>query len=158
MQKGLIRKGLVYCVIVLFISVGVQPVFAEESITSTLDKDEDCIECGVSDGFSLLRAKILLFRVKIVTNVILSSKLGEIPEIKEDCQNILDILNVPIPGISRLSTYFKNHGKIAKSINSSDVTSRFKSQRLNNLMHNIKRKTPDRRIFIIVLNLFFIAS
>jgi hypothetical protein len=33
-----------------------------------------------------------LFRVKVVTNVILSSKLGEIPEIKEDCQEILDAI------------------------------------------------------------------
>ena len=63
MKKGLIRKGLVLSVIALFISVGVQPVFAGESITSTLDKEEDCIECEVSDGISLLRAKILLYKV-----------------------------------------------------------------------------------------------
>ena len=97
MEKGLIRKGLVLSVIVLFISVGVQPVFAGESITSTLDKEEDCIECQVSDGFSLLRAKILLFKVKVVTNFILSSRLGKIPEIKEDCQEILDVINSDKP-------------------------------------------------------------
>jgi hypothetical protein len=97
MQKGLIRKGLVFSIIVLFIGVGIQPVFANDvSITSTLDNEEDCIECQKSDGISLLRAKILLFKVKVVANVILSSKLGEIPEVKKDCQEILDIIDSSI--------------------------------------------------------------
>ena len=98
MQKGLIKKGLVFSVIVLFISVGVKPVFANEvSISTTSDSDENCIECQESDGISLLKAKILLFRAKVVTNVILSSKLGEIPEIKEDCQEISDVINSDKP-------------------------------------------------------------
>jgi hypothetical protein len=92
-KKGLIRKGLVLSVIVLFISVGVQPVFAGESITSTLDKDEDCIECQVTDGYSLLKDRLLLYKVKVVTNIISSSSLGDIPEVKKDCQEILDIIN-----------------------------------------------------------------
>jgi hypothetical protein len=41
MQKGLIRKGLVFSIIVLFISVGVQPIFADESITTTQDIEEN---------------------------------------------------------------------------------------------------------------------
>jgi hypothetical protein len=77
----------------------------DEAITSSLSESEDCIECQVSDGISLLRAKILLFRVKVVTNVILSSKLGEIPEIKEDCQKILDVINSDEPLYDRPICY-----------------------------------------------------
>ena len=97
MQKGLIRKGLVLSVIILFIGVGIQPALADTPIITLKDIDEDCIECQASNGISLLRAKILLFRVKVVTNVILSSKFGEIPEIKENCQEILDVINSDKP-------------------------------------------------------------
>ena len=95
MQKRLIRKGLVFSIIVLFITIGTQPIFARESITLTLD-EEDCIECQVSDEYSLLRTKLLLFKIKVVTNIISSSRLGEIPEIKENCQDILDIIDSSI--------------------------------------------------------------
>ena len=95
MKKGFIRKGLVFSIIVLFITVGTQPIFARESITLTLD-EEDCIECQVSDEYSLLRTKLLLFKIKVVTNIISSSRLGEIPEIKENCQDILDIIDSSI--------------------------------------------------------------
>ena len=40
MKKGLIRKGLVFSIIVLFISVGMQPALAGESITTTPDIKE----------------------------------------------------------------------------------------------------------------------
>jgi hypothetical protein len=41
-MKGLIRKGLVFSIIVLFVTVCIQPVFAESSITITVDSEEDC--------------------------------------------------------------------------------------------------------------------
>ena len=92
------KKLLIIGIIALFISIGFQPVFANElPISTTSDSEEDCIECQASDGISLLRAKILLFRVRVVTNVILSSRFGEIPEIKEDCQEILDVINSDKP-------------------------------------------------------------
>jgi hypothetical protein len=88
-------KGLSIGFIVLFIGIGIQPVFAEESITSTLD-NEDCIECQVSDGYILLKVRLLLFKVKHVTNIISSSSLRDTPEVKKDCQEILDIIDSSI--------------------------------------------------------------
>ena len=96
MQKGLIRKGLVFSVIVLFIGVGVNPAFAEESITTTLDSEKDCIECQVSEGYNPLRMNLLSIKTKVIANLILL-KFGDIPEIKEKCQEILDEINIYYP-------------------------------------------------------------
>ena len=86
------KKGLVVGVIVLFLGVGIQPAFASETNT-TIVESEDCIECQVSDGYSLLKARLLLFRLKVVTNIISSSSLRDLSEVKKDCEEILDIID-----------------------------------------------------------------
>ena len=42
MQNRLFRKSLVIGVIILFVGVGFQPVFARETIIKTADSEEDC--------------------------------------------------------------------------------------------------------------------
>ena len=54
--------------------------------------DEDCLECQPVNRVDLLRVKLLLTRLEVFTNVILS-KLGHIPEIEEKCEEILDIIH-----------------------------------------------------------------
>ena len=107
MQKGLIRKGLVCSVIILFITVGVQPVFAGVSITTTLDKDEDCIECQVSDGYSLLRVKLLLVRLKIIINII-SLVIDE-----DEVLSLLESIHITKPELlDSLENIIENDGKL----------------------------------------------
>ena len=46
MKKGLFKKGIVIGIIILFLGVGVQPVFANDvSISKTSDKKEECNLC-----------------------------------------------------------------------------------------------------------------
>jgi hypothetical protein len=92
MQKGLISKGLVFSVIVLFISVSIQPVLADTPIITSKDVDGDCIECQVSDGYNHLRINLLLTRLKTIVNFI-SFKDEDIPEVKDISQDIIDIVN-----------------------------------------------------------------
>ena len=53
---------------------------------------EDCIECQVSDGYNLLRAKLLLARLRVIVNFI-SLISRDIPEVEEKYEEILDIIN-----------------------------------------------------------------
>lgn len=88
MRTNWYKKGWVVGIIILFIGAGIQPAFAEESIITTLDNEEDCNDCQVVDSYSSLRVKLLLFKATVVTNIISSSRLGDIPEIKEECQEL----------------------------------------------------------------------
>ncbi len=87
------KKCIVIGIILLFIGVGFQPVFAEESLPITLKREEDCFKCQVSDEYNLLKVKLLMYKVRVIVNIVLLSKLGKIPEIKENCQEILDVIN-----------------------------------------------------------------
>ena len=87
------KKVLILGIIVLFVSVGFQPVLANEvSITKTSDIVEDC-GCQENNRVNLLRFKLFLIRLEAFTNIILLSKLGYIPEVAEKCEEILDIIN-----------------------------------------------------------------
>ena len=80
------KKALVCGVILLFLGVGFQPALANKvSISSVSDVEEDCLECQPVNRVELLRVKLLLIRLEVFTNVILS-KFGHIPEIREKCE------------------------------------------------------------------------
>ena len=53
MQKGLIRKALVLSVIVLFIGVGIQPVFANEVSIISISEIKDSSEYPYIEFFSI---------------------------------------------------------------------------------------------------------
>ena len=46
---------------------------------------EDCIECQPVNRVDLLKVRLLLIRLEVFTNIILS-RLGHIPEVEEKCQ------------------------------------------------------------------------
>ena len=87
MRNVCFKKGLVVGVLILFLSVGLQPALANEvSITKTSESKGDC-GCQPVNRAELLRVKLLLIRIEAITNVILS-KFGHIPEVAEKCQEI----------------------------------------------------------------------
>ena len=61
------------------------------SVVGVSDVEEDC-GCQVVNRYDLFRVKLLLVRIKVITNFILL-KFGYIPEIKEKCEGILDVIN-----------------------------------------------------------------
>ena len=53
--------------------------------------NNDC-GCNVVNSYDLSRFKLLMFRLKVVTNILLL-RFGDIPEVKEQCHEILDVIN-----------------------------------------------------------------
>ena len=93
MKQRIISKGLAVAVIILFLGVGIQPALADEISTNIVsDVDEDCLDCQPVNRVELLKVKLLLIRIEAFTNIILS-RFGHIPEVKEKCEEILDIIN-----------------------------------------------------------------
>jgi hypothetical protein len=93
----------------LFITVGTQPIFAKDTITSIIsESEEDCIECLGTDRYNNLRVKSLLTRFKTIINLIslklddniqdkeLSSKFNEIIEISEQLKILVSSLVMPL--------------------------------------------------------------
>ena len=87
------KKIIIIGVIALFICVGFQSAFAIEPKVSEniVEKEEDC-ECQEIDKINPVRVKLLFTQLKVVTNI-LSKKFGYIPEVKEECQEILNDFN-----------------------------------------------------------------
>ena len=84
------RKLLVFGIILLFLGVGFQPALANEISTNTVsDVDEDCIECQPVSRVDLLKVRLLLIRLEVFTNVILS-RFGNIPRVSEKNEEIYD--------------------------------------------------------------------
>ena len=82
------KKALVIGVILLFLGVGFQPALANEISTNIVsDIEEDCLDCQPINRVELLRIKLLLIRLEVFTNIVLS-RFGHIPEIEESCQKI----------------------------------------------------------------------
>ena len=93
MRNVCLRKVLVVGIIVLFLGVGFQPAFANEINTTIVsDVDEDCLECQPVNNVDILRVRLLVIRIKAITNVILS-RFGYIPEVKEKCEEVLELIN-----------------------------------------------------------------
>ena len=89
------HKNILICVgiTILFLGVGFQPALANEISTNIVsDVDEDCLDCQPVNRVELLKVKLLLIRIEAFTNIILS-RFGHIPEVKEKCEEILDIIN-----------------------------------------------------------------
>lgn len=88
------NKLWVIGIICLFIGVGVYPAIAVESKSSAdnTQKEEDC-DCQEVDRLNLARVKFLLTRSEVITNILLS-KFGHIPEVKEKCLELLDIIDL----------------------------------------------------------------
>ena len=61
------------------------------SVVGVSDVNEDC-GCEVVNRYDLFRVKLLLVRLKVVTNILLL-RFGNIPEVAEKCEEILDIIN-----------------------------------------------------------------
>ena len=107
-KNELIKKVLVFSVIILFITVGTQPIFAKDTITSIIsENEEDCIECLGTDRYNNLRVKLLLTRFKTIINLIslkfnnnqdkeLSSKYNEIIEISEQLKTLVSPQAMPL--------------------------------------------------------------
>ena len=68
----------------------IEKIEDNNSITETYD-NEDC-ECEVVNRYDLLRVKLLMVRLKVVTNILLL-RFGYIPEVAEKCYEILDVIN-----------------------------------------------------------------
>ena len=87
------KKGLVVAITILFIGVGIQPVFASNvSINESSNIEKNCLECKPVNRLDLLTVKLLLIRVEAITNIILS-KYRHIPEITEKYEEVLDIID-----------------------------------------------------------------
>ena len=109
------KKAIVIGVILLFLGVGFQPALANEISTTTVsDVDEDCFDCQPVNRVDTVRVKLLLTRLDVFINIILS-KFGHIPEIVTICKEILDILkngindilcDILLPPLYKLGDYF----------------------------------------------------
>jgi hypothetical protein len=91
MRKELVGKILVLGIICLFIGVGVQPALAIEPKLSADNKTEsveDC-DCKEEDRPNLFLVKLWLNKVEVLTNILLL-RFGYIPEVKENCELVLE--------------------------------------------------------------------
>jgi hypothetical protein len=61
------------------------------SVVGASDVEDDC-GCQVVSSSNLVRVKLLMFRLKVVTNILLL-RFGYIPEVAEKCEEILDVIN-----------------------------------------------------------------
>ena len=92
-RKERMKKVLVIGVILLFLGVGFQPVFANEvSIAKKSDVEEDCLECQPVYRVDLLKVNLLMNRLKVFTNIIMH-RFDHFPEIQEKRDNILKFIN-----------------------------------------------------------------
>jgi len=62
------------------------------SVVGVSDVDEDC-GCQVVNRYDLFRVKLLLVRLKVITNILLL-RFGHIPEVAEKCYEILENLDI----------------------------------------------------------------
>jgi hypothetical protein len=65
-----------------------------KSVVGVSDVEDDC-GCQVVNRYDLFRVKLLLVRIKVITNILLL-RFGHIPEIQEKCQEKLDVAKIII--------------------------------------------------------------
>lgn len=92
MNKNILSKTLVLGIILLFIGVGIQSALAVENRVSTdsIEEEEDC-DCQ-EDISNPYMVKLWLNKLGVLTNI-LSKRFGHIPEFKEECQELKDVIN-----------------------------------------------------------------
>ena len=87
-RNNILKNSIVISVILLFLGVGFQPALADEiSTTVVSDVDEDCLDCQPVNRVELLRVKLLLTRLEVFTNILMS-KFGHIPGIADECEEV----------------------------------------------------------------------
>ena len=93
MQKNHTCKILAIGIIVLFIGVGIHPAFAVDTKQSMVNKasKEDC-GCKEVDNRHLGILEKQLDRLEVYSKLLLVLS-RDIPEVKEKCEEILDIIN-----------------------------------------------------------------
>jgi len=62
------------------------------SVVGVSDVEEDC-ECQDVNRYDLFRVKLLLVRIKVITNILLL-RFGHIPEVADKCFDILENLDL----------------------------------------------------------------
>jgi hypothetical protein len=135
MKKNMLSKALAIGVIILFVSIGFKPAFAIENKLSNdnTEKNEDC-NCLEGNRHHPIKIEFLLTKLKVVTNILLL-RFGHLPEIKEICQNILDII-----GSNRQQDYTLLCNILE------NYSNRLESRYLN--MENVQNKMKERSPYI----------
>ena len=89
--RGILALGI----ICLFIGVGIHPAFAVDTKTSMVNKanEEECWECKEIDNRHLVRLEKQIKRIEVYTKFLLVLSRYN-PEIKEKCEEILDVINL----------------------------------------------------------------
>jgi len=97
MQIILVRKGIVFAVIFLFIGVGIHHAFAVDAKQSMVNKAsiEDC-GCGDVSLTDLVKIEKLLDRVEVYSKLLLVLARYN-PELKEISEELLDLINFDWP-------------------------------------------------------------
>ena len=62
-------------------------VFRDKSSNLELNNNEDCFECQPVNRVTLLKVRLLLIKLRTITNII-KSRFGHIPEIQEKCEEV----------------------------------------------------------------------
>ena len=127
----------------------IEKIEDDNTITETYD-NEDC-ECQVVNRYDLFRVKLLLVRLKVFTNILLL-RFGHIPEIKEKCEEILDLINSDFPIICAILESVWNQYKYIINI-LDDLISKYEDNPIISGIIIIFLAYPLDNIAFIVLSL-----
>ena len=125
MKNRLVRSGLVFGIIILFVGVGVQPAFANVSI-NTLNEGED--DCEICPSIKRIKSLAHIKENKILYNMI-NEQLEEYSNLKNDktegdfrpvCKILLAWMNF---SLKKLQFYEKIYEKIEWLIDILDIFS-----------------------------------
>jgi len=100
MKNKLWKKGLVLAAISLFIGVGIHPAFAIETKSHLFNNqgEKDC-NCQVDNNLLHIKLNRMLIKLEIYSKI-LSVSFKYNPEVVEECEEILDVVN-----LNRLSRF-----------------------------------------------------
>ena len=113
MEKSIIKRGLVFGIILIFVGIIIQPAFAIDISNIRPSKNNKDCNCQSADNFDFVsvenllnRAEMLLNKVDIITNFIsILSKNN--PEIIEICQENTEICKEKFDIISLIFRHYQ---------------------------------------------------
>ena len=149
------KKGLAVGIIVLFIGIGVQPVFAKDTIKTTSKTLEDC-GCQTVNNHNLNslielsnRIERLLSRVEIFTNFI-SILYKNNPEISEKCEEISSSITTlkEINKELKLDSSFTDHLIICIVLETILIPLELVEDSIRNLIHKYEDTNPNLAVLI----------